>query len=281
MKRALSLPFLAVLACMSGCEVLQELAANLDRPTASFQSLTLNDLGLEQLTLGLEIKVDNPYGVALPIDQLGYRLASGATPFLSGETSPGVSIPANGSKSLTLPLTIKYTELLNLVAGIRPGSVVPYTANLDVGVNAPGLGPLKLPLKKEGELPVPTAPKVELTSVNWDSLSLQQAAATVNLKIGNENEFPFDLKKFSYDLKLGGKQIANTALQSGTSFGAGEAGSLSIPISFSPASLGLAAFNMLMGDGAGYSIAGDLELDTPFGALTYPYSNSGQTIFQR
>ena len=280
MKRALSLPLLAVLACTNGCEVLQELAANLDRPTASFQNLSLSDIGMEALTLGLELKVDNPYGVALPIDQLGYQLASGATPFLTGETSPGVSIPAHGSKSLTLPLTVKYSELLNLVAGIRPGSVVPYTANLDVGVNAPGLGPIKLPLKKEGELPVPTAPKVELSSVKWDSLSLQQAAATVNLMIGNENEFPFDLKKFSYDLKLGGQQIANTEIQSGTSFGAGEASSVSIPISFSPSSLGFAALNMLMGDGAGYSIAGDLELDTPFGPLSYPYSNTGDTVFQ-
>jgi len=275
------LPLFVLVLFASGCKALSDLVAQLDKPTASFESLSLDDLNLESLTLGLKLRVDNPYGVSLPVERLGYRLQSGASPFLTGETSPGVSIPARGSESISLPLTVNYTQLLELVAGIRPGSVVPYTAHLDLGVDAPGLGPLSLPLEKKGELPVPTVPEVELTSVEWQSLSLQQAAATLQLKIGNQNEFPFELKNLKYDLSLGGKQIASTAIESGASFQPGGSANLSIPISFSPSSLGLAAFNMLSGEGSGYSIVGDMDVTTPFGPLTYPFSKSGETRFLR
>lgn len=266
---------------LCGCQVLQDLAAQLEKPTAQITGVNLADLGTESLTLAFDVRVNNPYSVSLPVDKLGYSLATADTPFVTGETSPGVEIAANGFSDLELPLTVSYSELLNLVTSVRPGSVVPYKAALDVGVNAPGLGLLNLPLKKEGELPVPVPPTVEVTSIDWTSLSFQQAAANLNLKVGNLNEFAFALKNMDYDLKLAGQPIASAALASAADFSAGGESNVTIPISFSPSSLGVAAFNMLTGEGSSYDLSGEMDIETPFGPLSYPFAKIGETIFNR
>ncbi len=56
---------------------------------------------------------------------------------------------------------------------------------------------------------------------------------------------------------------------------------MSIPISFNPSNLGLAVLNVLRGEGASYSIKGDLDVGTRFGALSMPFDKSGSTSFSR
>jgi hypothetical protein len=47
-------------------------------------------------------------------------------------------------------------EMLKALKGVRPGSKIPYGAELGLSVDTPALGLIRLPLKKEGELVLPT-----------------------------------------------------------------------------------------------------------------------------
>ena len=272
---------LLLVLTMAGCEAVQSIL-DMEKPTARIAGVGIRDISLESATLTFDVEVSNPYPVALPLVNVDYGLASGGAQFLSGEAKLQGAVPAKGRKTVTVPATIDYAQLLTALKDVRPGSVLPYKADLGFSVDSKMTGLLRLPLHKEGELPVPTVPRVEVTQIKWDKLTLSRAGGRVNLRIVNSNKFPVKLSKLDYALSLGGVEVARSSLAEAVAFDAsGGAGAVEIPISFAPTKLGLAVFGMLKGNGAGYSLKGTLAVDTPFGPISLPIDKAGDTIFRR
>ncbi|MCE5186545.1 MAG: LEA type 2 family protein [Planctomycetaceae bacterium] len=136
-----------------GCSTLEQLG--LSRPTAHITGVQFADASLSSAHLVFDVKVDNPYAVPLPLTNLNYSLSSGTTSLLSGNAKPQTSIPAKSKQSVSLPVTVNYLDIFKSVKDIRPGMTIPYKAGLDLSVNTPSVGPLTLPLKKEGQLALP------------------------------------------------------------------------------------------------------------------------------
>ncbi|HUU90057.1 MAG TPA: LEA type 2 family protein [Phycisphaerae bacterium] len=129
----------------------------MERPSAQIAGAKLQDVGLTEATMLFDVKVDNPYTVPLPMSNVDYALASQGQRFLTGKADVQGEVPAKGSKVLGVPVHISYMELINAVKGARPGGTIPYTADLGLSVDVPALGPLRLPMSKEGQLTIPSA----------------------------------------------------------------------------------------------------------------------------
>ena len=272
---------MTVVLVATGCDMLQILLERSTKPSARLTGIHLKSLSLDAAQLALEVEVKNPYSVALPLVDIDYALSSEGQPFLSGQTQLGQAIPAGQTKAFTLPTTVRFLELLDVVKDVEPGTVVPYQANVGVSVDVPQLGLVRVPLQKDGQIPVPTVPSVELTRVDWKSLDLQKALAVLNLQLVNNNQFPVDLRQMGYGLSLAGKQVAEASVQHDGSFNPGQPRQIHVPISISPIQLGLAFFEILKGQGADYEISGNLDLDSPFGPMSMPYTRQGKTTFSR
>ena len=269
-----------VVAGLTGCASLEDALA-FGKPSASILGVSFKDVGLEAATLLFNVNVENPYSVPLPLVNVDYGLASGATPFLSGKADLQGAVPAQGSKTVSVPATVKYAELLKVLEGVRPGAVVPYEAELGLSVKPPVAGPLRLPLKKQGQLPVPTVPEVSVQEVKWDKLSLNEAGGRFRLNMVNRNQFPVEMSKFTYALSLGDVEVANSSLARSVAFTSGGAGTLDIPISVSPKQMGLGLFRLLTGKQGGYALKGTLDVKTPFGPMSLPIDKIGNTVFRK
>ena len=268
-----TLGVLCALAALPGCAEMQDLLGA-SRPSAHVAGVRLEDISLRSATVVFDIEVQNPYGVPLPLANLDYSLASKGHEFLGGESALQGSIPARGRKTVSLPATLTFRSLLAVLRDVRAGAVVPYSAELGLSVDAPGLGVLRLPLRKQGRLPVPTAPKIESLTISWEQLSLDEASGVVRLELANSNEFPVDLSRLTYSLLLGGTEIATSALSRPLSFAAdGGKGTLEIPITLIPRNLGTAAWRLLSGGGGGYEVKGTMDVATPFGPMSLPLGN--------
>jgi len=274
--RALMLA-LPLLILAPGCETLDKVLKGVDGPQASLTSATLSDLDTESVTLDFDIDVTNPYAVPLPLASISYDLASRGTPFLTGAAPLSGSVPARGTKTITLPARVRFSDLLSALSGVRPGQVVPYDAGLKLSVDAPGVGPIELPLRQRGELPVPAVPDVQLAGMNWEELSLTNAKAVMRLNIRNTNQFPLDLSALDTSLKLAGRNIGQTSIRDALSLGAGKQGTLEVPISFSPVQFGASILSVLRGDNADYTLDGAIKGATPFGPVSLPFARSGRT----
>jgi LEA14-like dessication related protein len=267
----------ALVLAAAGCSVLEGLGRSIEKPSARIAGARFGDLSLDAVTLLLDVEVGNPYAVPLPLVKLDYGLSSGGKGILSGSAEPGGSVPARGSRVVPLPVRIGFPGLLAALGDVKPGSVVPYAADLTLSTDAPGVGLLSLPLRKEGELPVPAAPEVTVAGLRWEDLGLEKAAAVINLGIRNANSFPVDLSKLSYAFSLAGSRVAEGSVDRPMSFAPGAGGSVDLRLSFSPKSLGLAALGALLGGKASYRLAGSMAFGTPCGGLDVPFDRSGET----
>jgi LEA14-like dessication related protein len=154
---------LIVCLIMTGCSTLEQLGFN--KPTARITGVQFADASLSSAKLVFDVEVDNPYPVALPLTNLNYSLASGDVSLFSGNAKPATSIPAKSTQSLSLPVTVNYLEIFRSLKGITPGTTIPYKAGLDLSVDTPGLGPLTLPLKKEGQLALPKVSGADVINI--------------------------------------------------------------------------------------------------------------------
>lgn len=265
----------------AGCATLESALAGVTRPQARVVGASLADLTPSGAVLNFDIEVENPYAVPLPIAALRYELASGDAGFLSGDAGPQGAVPAGAARRITLPARLDFARALAALESVRPGDVVPYRAAIALGVDAPGAGRIELPVERRGELPIPAVPEVAVDAIRFDSLSLDQAAGVLTLRVKNTNRFAAGLTDLRYALSLAGAEVAQASIAKPLPLGAGESGVLEIPLSFSARRLGLAAFEVLRGRDAAYDIGGDLTLQTPFGPLAAPFRRSGTAPLRR
>lgn len=266
---------------LSGCALLESLLAPSNRPTATLVGVRITDFSLNDLTVVLDVAVKNPYSVSLPLTNIDYAFASQGQPFLKGQAALQGSIPAGQSKTFSLPAKVVFVELLKLLTRVRPGAIIPYRATLGLSVNAPVLGTLRLPLEKDGTLPVPAPPSVSVPKVTWTNVSLAGATGVLKLRVSNPNAFAFDVAGLDYDVRLGAFQLAKGGLVNAASLAAGATQELGISVSVSTAQAGLAIIQLVQGHSSAYSLGGALRIGTPFGPLRIPLNVAGQVPFVR
>jgi LEA14-like dessication related protein len=264
-----------------GCKTMESILADAEKPGARVVAARLAALDMNAASLEFDVEVTNPYDVSIPLVDLAFGLSSGGRQFLSGEAEAQGTIPARGSRVIAVPARVPFADLMSVVSSVRPGQVVPYEVDATVGVDAPALGRVEVPVRRSGELPVPAPPVVAVDRIDWETLSWDGATAAMHLSITNANDFPIDLSSLDYALRLAGADIVSTRVNQPTSFRKGQKQSLRVPVEFRPSSLGLAVFNILRGDGADYGLSGSIEAQTPFGPLSLPVNAGGRTRFGR
>lgn len=282
-SRIAFLAFLSVLsfAFIGGCKSLDETLSAAPKPTARIIGAELRHLNLQTADLLFTVEVSNPYVVGLPLLDLSYAIGSSGKNFMEGSMRPSGTVPAGGSSIVQLPARIDLVSLLETLQGVRPGSVVPYRADFTLGVDAPVIGRLNLPLSRTGELPVPAVPEVELVSFDIAALSLDAVKATAKLRVKNTNRFQIDLARFGASFVLGGQQIGRASLTNAARIGAGEAANLELPLAFSPNALGAGVYKLLTGSRTDYALTGSIEAATRYGPMRLPFSQAGTTPIRK
>ena len=143
-----------LLLALTGCSSLvQEV---MERSDVRVVNAELVNADLTGANLLVQFKVDNPNGVALVLDQVGYRLRVNDLPFLDGRRTERTQIAARGESFFELPMTIRYTDLLRVVNSFegsrrdRPS----YDLQADFDFNVPVLGTVTVPVRERGDIPL-------------------------------------------------------------------------------------------------------------------------------
>jgi len=154
----------------AGCRTNQKVRF-FDKPTARIVDLKFQDVQLNYITLRFEIEVDNPYPADLPLLRLSYSLTSRGYTFLTATTAQSIAIAPNSKESVSLPDDVIYMRLLRSLNSI-PGATIPYKAQLQLWVDAPDLGLIKLPLRHEGSITLPEAVEINVEGRIYSSLDV-------------------------------------------------------------------------------------------------------------
>ena len=260
MRTTLSRPSIASLRWASlgllllvGCETLNALSSA-PRPDARVTGARFRGLSLDRVDLDLDVEVDNPYSVQLPIAGLDLALKSGEHRVLSASVEPGAPIPADGQRTLDVPVSIPFLELVQAVSGLRPGETTPYQVDLTLAFDTPALGRIEVPLRHSGDLWVPALPSVQIARVGVTEASLSRVRAEIAVKVDSVNAVALPIQRFDYGLSLAGVSVARSTVDPQAELPADGAAEIVIPLELSPMSSGRALVQALSSGRVDYAV---------------------------
>ena len=136
--------------------------SSVQKPTASLKSADVGAADATGFTVNFDLDVANPNAFELPLTDAEYGLSVGGAKLVDkSKVSPGGSIPASGSRGVTIPVRLTFEDLLKVEKAIRAGGGdVPYEFDGALGFSGGGGGlaslgvPTSIPLRYSGTLPL-------------------------------------------------------------------------------------------------------------------------------
>ncbi|KAI6696046.1 hypothetical protein NL676_023756 [Syzygium grande] len=242
-------------------------AIGFGKPTADVAGIHIPSINLKKLELVVDVLIKNPNPVPIPLIDINYLIESDGRKLVSGLIPDAGTIHAHGEETVKIPVNLIYDDIKTTYADIKPGSIIPYKVKVELIIDVPVFGRLTLPLEKTGEIPIPYKPDIDVEKIHFERFSFEETVAVLHLKLENKNDFDLGLKDLDYEIWLGDVSIGGAELSDSTTIDKNGISKLLIPINFRPKDFG----------GTGYTMKGNINADTPFGAMKLPISKEGGT----
>ncbi|KAK9285050.1 hypothetical protein L1049_024234 [Liquidambar formosana] len=252
-----------------------EEAVGFGKPTADVTTIQIASIDLKTAELVADVLVKNPNPIPIPLVDIKYLIESNDRKLVHGLIPDAGTIHAHGSETIKIPLTITYDDIKETYDDIEPGTVIPYKVRVELITNVPVIGKITLPIEKQGEMPIPYKPDVDLVKIKFNDFSFEETSATLCLKFDNKNEFDLGLNALDYEVWLADVSIGSAKLAKLAKIEKKGQGVIEIPISFRPKDFGSALWDVIRGKGTGYSMKGNIDVDTIFGPMKLPFSREG------
>ncbi|KAK9289279.1 hypothetical protein L1049_017755 [Liquidambar formosana] len=254
-----------------------EEAIGFGKPTADVAAIHIPSINLEKAEIVVDVLVKNPNPIPIPLIDINYLIESDGRKLVSGLIPDTGTIHAHGSETVKIPLTVIYDDIKSTYDDIKPGSIIPYKIKVELIVDVPIFGRLTLPLEKTGEIPIPYKPDIDIEKIQFKRFSFEETVAVLHLKLENKNDFDLGINALDYEVWLADVSIGAAELSESTKLDKNGIGHINIPITFKPKDFGSALWDMIRGKGTGYTMKGNIDVDTPFGAMKLPISKEGGT----
>ncbi len=142
MKYLILLSFLS----LSSCAYFQE---NIKKPIVHLKKVDVKDMTFNDANFVFNLGIENPNKVALAIDQVTYNLELNGKPFTQGVFAEKITVAAESASSVSLPIKVKYTDLMQSLNDYLQDQSVDY--KLDGSVK---MGLLSIPFKNSGQVDI-------------------------------------------------------------------------------------------------------------------------------
>ncbi|KAJ8538513.1 hypothetical protein K7X08_027734 [Anisodus acutangulus] len=247
------------------------------KPTADFAAIHIPHINLKMAEIVVDVLVKNPNPIPIPLIDINYLIESDGRKLLSGLIPDAGTIHAHGSETIKIPLNLIYDDIKTTYHDIKPGSIIPYKIKVDLIVDVPVFGRITIPLEKTGEIPIPYKPDIDVEKIHFERFSFEETVAVLKLKLENKNDFDLGLNSLDYDVWISDVNIGGADLEKSAKLEKNGISYIDLPITFRPKEFGSALWDMIRGRGTGYSMKGNINVDTPFGKMKLPISKEGGT----
>src|SRR5262245_38623442 len=196
----------------TSCALLEQV---IQKPTVSQRSVDLTSVDFSGISANFVMNVSNPNAIGLNLARLGYQLNVEGKQLVAGQGNQTVSIPAMGQGTITLPVSIKFTEFVASVETLFRKDNVNYSIAMAPGFATP-LGVIDIPLSHTGQFPVPKLPDVSLGTPQVGGIDITGASFSLPLNIANKNGFALPIKGLNYAVTVAGQQLLSAGANPGS-----------------------------------------------------------------
>ncbi len=263
MKYLIQQPILLLfIFILAGCAELTK-QADAIKPTAKLTATRLANINFEQADLVFDLAIENNNPVGIPVSGIEYDFKIENQTLVSGVTSQALQIKPASTSTVQLPVTLKFDDLGKLAGELRNKNSIIYQLDTQVIVNLPVIGNYTVPVSKQGELPVPKMPVINIKDIKIKNLSLKTADIVATVEVDNPNDFDLGLSDFNYRLNINQQSWGEGSIQKINNIPKKATGSIDIPMKLDLLTAGQSVYKSLLNkQPLEYQLMGAIKLDT-------------------
>jgi len=242
-----------------------------ERPRIALEAARVESLGFTGLNLQFGCRIENANPYPLSVLRISYRFTLEGRTAASGvvETPLGVgpatvaaapvlppspespappamaAVTTPGLAALSLPVAVRFKDVPSFAPLLQLGREAAWTLTGEVVFSTPS-GPIAVPLRQEGLLALPRAPRFRVERAVLRKATPREITVEVAVEVQNPNSFALPAGRLGYGLFLSDKEVVRTDVVIGQPIEPGEAATVAVPLRISVLKAGTAAARLLL-----------------------------------
>ena len=214
-----------------------------------------------------------------------YELEIEGNRFLGGDIDEPIQIDPVASSELQVPVEFGFREVLETITSLREADEAAYAVSFEFRFDVPVLGPVSVPVRAEGRVPIPRLPSIQLGALNLEGITIAGADLRLDLAIRNPNSFGLRIQSLAYEFAVDGNSWVDGSADRPQAVPAGQESVISLPFSIRFLSLGRTVRHVLLGrDALQYALDINAVIAADIGlipSLDLPVQLSGSVDLSR
>ncbi|MBM3215155.1 hypothetical protein FJZ36_09605 [Candidatus Poribacteria bacterium] len=263
-RRVAVAAFALVIVSLSGCAVVRMvLHGGFRRPGVELTSSRLTSLDWHRADLVFDVRVSNPNSVGIHLASLDYKLSLNGNVAVQGVQDQGIDVDARGESVVQVPVSLAFDDVYRAFASLGNEERSKYAFECGLGFRLPVLGNVRIPLRREGTLPMIKRPALSIDRLDIKRLNLLGAEMALRVRVLNPNAFSALIRRFEYGLRVNGKPWATGLLDDPTAVAELGESVVEIPLKLNTLQIGIAAYQALSKEEPlDYELNGDIDFAT-------------------
>lgn len=235
-----------LLTVLTSCATLRD-AANIQEPDVKFNSMSIQTINFDGVTLLFDFDVTNPNSLDVSAESYNYEFFINGRSFISGTQDERLEIGQESTSTIQVPVSMTFANLYESFRSVISQDSVSYRMDTAVSFSLPVIGSRTVPVQAEGELPIPKIPRIQFGDFEMKRLSFSGADVDISFRVSNPNPFGITLAGADYALQVNGKEWLDTRLGESISVDGSATREITIPIELSASQMGSALVEMMGG----------------------------------
>lgn len=235
------------------------------------------------LTINFLFKVANSSSVEYQLHKTSTRVLVNQEEFFRVENNlePPLTVPASASILVNVPVKITYAYLFQAIPSLATAeSFVCSLTGLFSFVDS-RRRETKVPLAATAEFPLFREWEIRVEPLQVKSLTIGGAEVDVIVSFLNPNSSTWIMRRLTYHLELGGKEVAKGKINLEDSINPGEEKKLLVPLLIDFFETGEALASALGDDETEVFVAGEMEIESAWGKFSLPFACKQKVAVQK
>lgn len=235
------------------------------------------------LTINFLFKVANSSSVEYQLLKTSTRVLVNQEEFFRVENNlePPLTVPASASILVNVPVKITYAYLFQAIPSLATAeSFICSLTGLFSFVDS-RRRETKVPLAATAEFPLFREWEIRVEPLQVKSLTIGGAEVDVIVSFLNPNSSPWIMRRLTYHLELGRKEVAKGKINLEDSINPGEEKKLLVPLLIDFFETGEALASALGDDETEVFVAGEMEIESGWGKFSLPFACKQKVAVQK
>jgi LEA14-like dessication related protein len=214
-------------------------------PKIDLSIIEITSLTAEKTEMNMSILMKNQLPFSFTVDSFEYRLYINDAEVMKSRYKNTVSLSANDSSWIRLPVTILNHDLDSVIDANEARKIDSAEYRMHASFNTNILFNKKLNVTVRRNLPLIHIPDVNVEDIRVDSLNFKRADIILNAAIRNDNVFEIKIRDYSYEMQIEDHDLIKGKVKGVTTLKARGTTNISIPVTLSFKEFGKTLFELL------------------------------------